>query len=465
LHNVPQLDQLHFVLPGAQHSRFIHALHTFDLARSAVLQLLGDWRFRLDINAARVEAFLFKALLDDTGHYHFVHMFEDFVAEHTQPILRDANLLSDADVFRLMVGIPTRAPEHPLRDVFAEIRDHRGRSLAELVEQHLGSDWVTHATALEAPTTLVDAVLGGLLSSPVDVDKVSYLIDDSLFAGLSFGRALDAHAIFGGLTFPEDRDWHAYQRRVCVGVRESAVAYLENAVLARYWQIQRGYWHRTNRSLQAMVKFIIAELLRVKRFDFTEFVSDTLHVGADAALRWLHDRFETARENGIIDAQTTNPLADLVASRRRIYKRLVTVSPKSWTPARAHDHYIFEALQRRSPMDDSSICNEIALVLSSLLPNEAISPGDVLIDLPRREREELGGVALVYADEPREFVGELFSVSPVLSQLREAFDLFAKRMRVFVHPRIWESFGADQTVAHNAVLERLRTLYVPHNLR
>jgi len=36
LHNLPQLDLIHFVLPGATHTRFVHALHVYDLARMAV---------------------------------------------------------------------------------------------------------------------------------------------------------------------------------------------------------------------------------------------------------------------------------------------------------------------------------------------------------------------------------------------------------------------------------------------
>ena len=464
LHHVPQLDQLHLVLPGASHSRFLHTLHTYDLARNALVQLLTDWRVHLDARRESVEAVLFKALLDDVGHYHFVHMFEDFVVDRSRvPQLRDAGILSDTEVFRLMVGDSDTAPGHSLASVFAEQKDHNDKSLADIVTDLLGEGWLGEVRALASPATPIDAVFGALLSSPVDVDKVSYLIDDSLSTGLRFGRGLDPTAIFSGLVIPDEQHWNEYGRQPCIGIRESVLAHVEDAVLARYWQIQRGYWHRTNRSLQAMIKFAISELLLAGRFDFTRFVAETLYTGSDSALRWLHARFQEAQADHAIAPEVVNPLDDLVIARRRIYKRLVTISPRSMPLARARDRVIFEGLRDRSPVDDRDFCRDIAEQLESAFDGLSIAPGEVLLDMPRRNREELGGKVLVYSDEPTDYLGELFTISPVLRGLSEAFDVYAKRLRLFVHPRVADQLeGEDEHQrAYETILDYLRSRFPP----
>lgn len=78
LRNIPQLELMHLVFPGARHSRLAHAISSFDMARQYLAHLLNDPNFRLLVNATEIEACLFLALLHDLGHYPLSHMFEDF---------------------------------------------------------------------------------------------------------------------------------------------------------------------------------------------------------------------------------------------------------------------------------------------------------------------------------------------------------------------------------------------------
>lgn len=167
------------------------------------------------------------------------------------------------------------------------------------------------------PTSPIQGFLAGLLSNPVDVDKLAYLIDDSAFSGLPFGQAVAPGPIFEALRVPAKTDWDGLlDTKVAVAVREKALSYVEQAVLSRYWNIQTGYWYRTNRSLQAMVKYQIGELLKARSLSFSEFILSTLHLSDDGALRWLDAKFRSARKAGAIPEETVNPMEGLLQSRR-----------------------------------------------------------------------------------------------------------------------------------------------------
>jgi serine/threonine protein kinase len=84
LRHIPQLEFLSLVYPGATHTRFLHALTTFDTARRYISHLLNDPNFRLMAEPAEIEATLLWALLHDVGHYPLSHMFEDLAEEERQ---------------------------------------------------------------------------------------------------------------------------------------------------------------------------------------------------------------------------------------------------------------------------------------------------------------------------------------------------------------------------------------------
>lgn len=452
LHLLPQLDMLHYVLPGATHSRFVHALHTYDLVRQGILHLLGDWRFRLEVERADIEATLVAGIASQLGQYHFLHMFEDFIAgpkddERVRSILRDDKLLDEA----LAPGTSE------LGDFLGSIQDSSGRTMRNLLEA-FGMPWGDVRQKMTHPSGPLQGVLAALTNSPVDAEKLSYLFDDSSASGVPFGRAVTGAPIFESVVIPSRNDWERQGAGVSLGVRERSISYLEHGVLARYWNIQAAYWNRTNRSVQTMIKFVIRELIVCGQFNFTDYVRETIHLSSDGALRWLNDRFEAAQRANKISSNTVNPIAPLILSQRGIYKRLVTISTKSRIDGRKDDHKVYENVRSKSPLDDQKVVASITRALTSLHPELKIAEGEILLDLPRERREDASGKVLIYTDDGSEFMGDLFSISPLLQQQRESFELNVKRMRVFLHPRLYEELSTAGQLAHayDSCLDTLR---------
>lgn len=458
-HLLPQLDLLYWTMPGATHSRYVHAAHSYELARQAVSFMLDNWRIRQEITKEDIETTIFSALLNPMGHYHFLHMFEDFIEVRASvKMVESTGVLRDDELIDSVLGLS----ENSIGARLATIKDERGRSLPQVVES-LGLDWSVVRRRQRDPENPLQGVLAALLSGPLDVEKLAYLRDDSQATGLQFGAGLDGSPIFESIVMPREIDWRAQGgvHGVALGVTERAVSYLEYGVLTRYWNIQTAYWHRINRAIQAMVKFQIASLMRAGSLDFEAYVADSLHFGIDGALRWLNSRFVRAQVEGDIDPETVNPIAELLESRRVIYKRLLTISGKSAIAGRDPDYRIYRQVQAQSPLEDHVVHQLVKSALQSVAPTLDVKPGEVLLDLPRVPRDETTGRVLVYTDDTAEFMGELFQISPNLHQHQQSFEQYVKRMRIFLHPRVYGHLLRNglESRAHKATLDALRVAY------
>ena len=110
---------MHYVLPGATHTRFPHALRQMDLTRSAINQQLHQWEFRISVEEADIRGIIVSSLLDSLGKYQFLHMFQDFLNFRGE--VPEAGILADAEVRDLLVE-RARAflPTHRLRRTHLE---------------------------------------------------------------------------------------------------------------------------------------------------------------------------------------------------------------------------------------------------------------------------------------------------------------------------------------------------------
>ena len=154
-------------------------------------------------------------------------------------------------------------------------------------------------------------------------------------------------------------------------------------------------------------------------------------------------------------------MTDLLESRRTIYRRLLTISGQSVIPGRDPDHQIFRRVRSQSVLRDVVTTDIVAEALDSVQKNLQIRPGEVLIDIPRVSRDASTAKVLVYTEDNHEYMGDLFKILPNLQQHQSSFDQYVKRMRIFVHPRIFNKLVRSDNVrrAYDAILEALRAAY------
>ena len=128
-------------------------------------------------------------------------MFEDFLRYRSSDYLVDAGLLNDDEVCRRLVGVDQDAAGDLTGLI--ETQDENGRTLHGLIDEYFHEGWRDTIRTLAQPSvTPIQCTLSGLLSSPIDIEKLAYLRLDASNTGLPFGRVVDPEAIFSAIVVP-----------------------------------------------------------------------------------------------------------------------------------------------------------------------------------------------------------------------------------------------------------------------
>ena len=215
LRRIRQLGLAYFAYQSAEHSRFTHSLGSFHLADRMIAKL----RLGYDIPAEAQTAVRVAALLHDIGHGPFSHVIESILGFHHEQFTIEAVLSSHTTVGRLLQEYSPQLAT----DVAAMIRgDYRPLALAQLV------------------------------SSQLDVDRMDYLLRDSLMTGAKYG-IYDLEWIIKSIEIDEAND------RLYVSA--PGIYAVEDYLQARYYMYRQVYFHRTLRSAEAVLRVLLQRAL------------------------------------------------------------------------------------------------------------------------------------------------------------------------------------------------------------
>jgi uncharacterized protein len=217
LRRIKQLGLGLYTYQGAEHSRFTHSLGAFHLM-TRVLDRLGE-RYRIEEgDRAAVRA---AALLHDVGHGSFSHVMEKVLGFHHEKWTVQVLLSEDTEIGQLLRAHSTELPA----------------KVAAVIEGKFQP-----------------AALAQLVSSQLDVDRMDYLLRDSLMTGAKYG-IYDLEWIINALAIDEESD------RIYVAAR--GLYAVEEYLQARYYMFRQVYFHRTLRSAEAVLRSILRRALEV----------------------------------------------------------------------------------------------------------------------------------------------------------------------------------------------------------
>lgn len=214
---IHQLGLTFLVFPGAEHSRFAHALGVMHLAGRIYDAVAARSAGRLPEGPTVRERRLARvaALLHDIGHAPFSHTAEDRFEggiDHEEMTCR----LLDSD---------------EMRAIFAAHGD--------------GIDADDVKRVLDKSGQGVDFLLSEIVTSELDVDKMDYLRRDSLYCGVLYG-SYDLERLVETLEPIEDPD----DGRLRIGVSHVGVHALEALVMARYYMFTQVYFNVTSKVME-----------------------------------------------------------------------------------------------------------------------------------------------------------------------------------------------------------------------
>lgn len=217
LRRIKQLGLALFTYQGAEHSRFTHSLGVLHLA-TRILEKLGT-KYKIS-DEARI-AVRCAALLHDIGHGAFSHVIEGILNFHHEDFTIQAVLSDETEVGRALRAF---SPELPRQVADVICGKYRPMALAQLV------------------------------SSQLDVDRMDYLLRDSLMTGAKYG-IYDLEWIIKSLEIDEEND------RLYVSA-EGLYA-VEDYLQARYYMFRQVYFHRSLRSAEVVLRSLLRRALEL----------------------------------------------------------------------------------------------------------------------------------------------------------------------------------------------------------
>jgi HD superfamily phosphohydrolase len=356
---VRQLGLAHLVFPGAEHSRFSHVLGAMHLAGQVYDSLAERAPDLLDKDPRCPERRLLRlaALLHDIGHAPFSHSAEELFEQ----------------------GISHEEMTLRLLDT-AEMRDSLRTAGAGIDAQRL-------ASLLDGTGTEADGLLGQVISSELDVDKMDYLLRDSLFCGVRYGsydlgRLLETLV---PLRDPTSGEWG-------LGIEEGGVHALEALVLARYYMFTQVYFNPTGKVLE-------------------------LHLNewlANEGVRW-------AEEPDAFLAQDDITIWAAMRSSSSPHARAIS--------ERSHHALAFETREHLTPQESESFAALAADVEASF------QPGDLLVSNSAKDPHRLAASRVLV----RHGDGRLEPMESVSNFIRHLTRI--DRFRVYTRPDLRDEVG------------------------
>ncbi|MFH1417234.1 MAG: HD domain-containing protein [Planctomycetota bacterium] len=216
LRRIRQLGVSHLTYPGAEHSRFSHSLGVWHLTRQALAFLQRNVGDDLKLPDDRKLAVTAAALLHDIGHGPFSRVLErDFAGDHekrTRDLIRD----DTTGVHQALKGCDAGLPE------------------------------LVHALLEGQDPEL--AWLRALVTSQLDADRMDYLLRDSHFCGVGYGR-YDHQYILHTMNVrpvpPNDLLQPVWLDKAC--------RVIEEYLFARHYMLWNVYYHHTTKGYEQLL--------------------------------------------------------------------------------------------------------------------------------------------------------------------------------------------------------------------
>jgi HD superfamily phosphohydrolase len=231
LRRIRQLGVASYAFPGAEHTRFAHAIgaaHVMRLFLGRLRQIHGELPFWQQVTSERAQEALAAAFLHDVGHGPLSHLFEDAIVgsshheEWTERIIFDPA----AGVNKVLVEVDPSLPER----------------VAALVRGENELPYLKRA-----------------VSGTLDVDRCDYLLRDAHSTGVRYG-IFDLDWLFRSLRFAPTEGGRAPGLAIDGAKGLPAI---EAFILARLFMFQQVYLHKATRSAEWMIRTVLARATAV----------------------------------------------------------------------------------------------------------------------------------------------------------------------------------------------------------
>lgn len=243
LRNIKQLGFSEYVFPGATHTRYLHSIGVMNVST-----LVFDFLFKgkNDSETSRLrETLRLACLLHDIGHAPLSHS-----TESVMPMVSELKL--PKRFLDLSVDRQASHEDYTIKSItdssftqsFKGVREVFGIDPNAIAELVVGE--TTDAAYFTVAGINYFPLLHQLVSSEMDCDRMDYLLRDSYFCGVSYGKF--------------DLDWIIDNLKVChvdreayLGISERAISTFDDFLLSRFHMFMMVYFHYRAVCLEQML--------------------------------------------------------------------------------------------------------------------------------------------------------------------------------------------------------------------
>lgn len=321
LRNIKQLATTYLVYPGAEHTRFGHSLgvmhlvtRAFDLALENYKMAQGKDLFENTRKEWYKQILRLIALTHDLGHAPFSHASEalfDGGVEHEDFTRK---IICETEIAQC------------IREIGNEFR--RKYSVGEEYDITPELLWLIYGEKnpeLNSQYIMPDyKFLKSFMDSEVDCDKMDYLLRDSYYCGVNYGK-YDLNRLLSSLSVYVKPNDNIMQ----LAIERGGIHAFEEFVIARYFMFVQVYFHKTRRYLDKLLVDNIARILPNSKYPDD----------VDDYLKW--DDLSTL--NKIKEAQHSDPLAKQFIER----KVMSCVYETTVHSNRVEDYFLFNIIKEQ----------------------------------------------------------------------------------------------------------------------
>ncbi len=242
LRRIKQMGMAEFVFPGATHNRFVHSIGATWLMIKALDHFYEYEDLRRILKSPYEDTdipvdtlLLVSILVHDIGHTPLSHTLEDILD------LKGIDLLHDTYWNRLILE-----HDQELQQIWAK---YGYPELGSVITRFNGFDGVGEYH-----------FLADLVSSQLDMDRLDYLLRDSHYLGVQYGRIEVERIILNlmpGKT-PDGRD--------AIGIREEAVPAVEHYLFGRY-EAYKMALHSLDKASETLMKKTLERFKAVRELN------------------------------------------------------------------------------------------------------------------------------------------------------------------------------------------------------
>lgn len=246
LRSIKQLGFSEYVFPGATHTRYLHSIGVMDIATKVFDQVFKQEKYCSELRKLK-ESVRLACLLHDIGHAPLSH-----TTEVVMPNLSELKLPKPFFSNEESSDRQATHEDYTIKSIvdssftpsFEKVIERFGVNPIQIAELIIGE------TSSDAYFTVNGInyfpLLHQLVSSEMDCDRMDYLLRDSYFCGVSYGKF--------------DLDWIIDNLNICIidnkgflGITQRAVSTFDDFLLSRFHMFLMVYFHYKSVCLEKML--------------------------------------------------------------------------------------------------------------------------------------------------------------------------------------------------------------------